>query len=31
MSIPEMIDSIRIDSELHAQLVFKGLPVPLPQ
>lgn len=26
-----MLDSIRIDSELHAQLVFRGVPVPFPQ
>ena len=26
-----MTDTIRIDSELYAQLVFKGVHVPLPQ
>ena len=29
MSIPEVIDCIRIDSELHAQPFFKGAPIPL--
>ena len=31
MSIPEVIDCIRIDSELHVQPFFKGAPIPLSQ
>ena len=31
MSIPEVTDCIRIDSELHVQPFFKGAPVSLPQ
>ena len=31
MSIPEVIDCIRIDSELHVQPFFKGMPIPLSQ
>ena len=31
MSIPEVTDCIRIDSELHVQPFFKGASVPLPQ
>ena len=31
MSIPEVTECIRIDSELHTQPFFKGAPVPLPQ
>ena len=31
MSILEVTDCIRINSELHAQLFFKGAPVPLPK
>ena len=31
MSIPEVIDCIRIDSELHAQPFLKGVPIPLSQ
>ena len=31
MSIPEVIDCIRIDSELHDQSFFKGAPIPLSQ
>ena len=30
MSIPEVTNCIRIDSELHVQPFFKGAPVPLP-
>ena len=31
ISIPEVTNCIRIYSELHVQLFFKGTPVPLPQ
>ena len=31
MSILEVTDCIRIDSELHVHPFFKGGPVPLPQ
>ena len=31
MSIPEVIDCIRIDSELHVQPFFKGVSIPLSQ
>ena len=31
MSILEVTDCIRIDSELHAQSFLKGTPLPLPQ
>ena len=31
MSIPEVIDCIRIDSELHVQPFFKGMSIPLSQ
>ena len=30
LSIPQVTESIRIDSNLHVQLFYKGLPVPLP-